>query len=134
MLKSLKTHKNKDLIKKELSGYSGIYTLINNPTLDIYVGSGTNLFKRIQSYLLPSYLNSNKYNSIIQNALNKYGYGEFTLLILEPYSSNNLDKGFKNFLFSREQHFIDILNPKYNILKFAGSSLGHKPSEETRKK
>ena len=32
---------------------------------------------------------------------------------------------------TREQHYINILNPEYNILKFAGSSLGHKHSEET---
>jgi len=100
---------NKDLIRKELSDNSGIYAFVNNQTLDIYVGSGTKVYKRIQSYLLPSYFNFNKYNSIIQNALSKYGYEEFTLLILEIYSSNNLDREFRKFLFSREQHFIDIL-------------------------
>jgi group I intron endonuclease len=34
----------------------------------------------------------------------------------------------------REQYYIDILKPKYNILQTAGSSLGHKHTEETREK
>lgn len=29
-------------------------------------------------------------------------------------------------LLSKEQHYFDKLNPKYNILKIAGSSLNHK--------
>lgn len=34
----------------------------------------------------------------------------------------------------REQYYIDSLNPEYNILKMAGSRLGHKHSEETKAK
>jgi group I intron endonuclease len=33
--------------------------------------------------------------------------------------------------YEREQHYLDLLKPKYNILTKAGSSLGHKHSEET---
>jgi group I intron endonuclease len=32
---------------------------------------------------------------------------------------------------SREQYYLDLLNPEYNILKIAGSRLGFKHSEET---
>jgi group I intron endonuclease len=32
----------------------------------------------------------------------------------------------------REQYYIDLLKPEYNILKVAGSSLGHKHTEESR--
>jgi len=34
----------------------------------------------------------------------------------------------------REQYYIDLLEPEYNILKFAGSSLGHSHSELTKKR
>jgi group I intron endonuclease len=34
----------------------------------------------------------------------------------------------------REQYYIDLLRPKYNILKTAGSRLGHKHWEETKDK
>jgi hypothetical protein len=32
---------------------------------------------------------------------------------------------------SREQYYLDLLKPEYNILKIAGSSLGYKHSENT---
>ena len=34
----------------------------------------------------------------------------------------------------REQYYLDLLKPKYNILKTAGSSLGYPHSEEAKKK
>lgn len=39
----------------------------------------------------------------------------------------------KNQLLQREQHYINILNPEFNILKIAHSRLGHKVSENTKK-
>jgi len=35
-------------------------------------------------------------------------------------------------IFSREQHFFNLLSPEYNIQKIAGSSLGQKRSEVTK--
>lgn len=37
----------------------------------------------------------------------------------------------KDILLEREQYYLNILNPAYNILKIAGSNAGHKQSEET---
>jgi hypothetical protein len=37
----------------------------------------------------------------------------------------------KNSLILREQYYINLLNPSYNILKTAGSRLGFKCSKET---
>lgn len=34
----------------------------------------------------------------------------------------------------REQYFLDLLKPQYNILKTAGSLMGFQHSEETKKK
>jgi group I intron endonuclease len=59
----------------------------------------------------------------ISKALIKYGYSNFTLEILEFCDPSNA--------ILREQHYIDILKPEYNILKTAGSSLGYTHTEET---
>lgn len=58
---------------------------------------------------------------LICKSLLKYGYSKFRLEILEYCDRSDLIK--------REQHYIDILKPKYNILKLAGSSLGYKHDE-----
>src|SRR4051794_20615442 len=62
----------------------------------------------------------------ICNALLKYGYSKFSVEILEYCDSMDLIK--------REQYYIDLLKPEYNILKIAGSRLGSIHSEETRAK
>ena len=67
-----------------------------------------------------------KSNMIINKALLKYGYSYFILEILEYCEPENV--------VSREQYYIDLLKPEYNILKTAGSLLGFKHSEVTRNK
>ena len=64
-----------------------------------------------------------KHNTAIHNALLKYGYSNFTLDILEYC------EGVDPIL--REQFYLDLLKPEYNILQQAGSSLGFKHSEKT---
>jgi group I intron endonuclease len=59
----------------------------------------------------------------INKALVKYGYSDFSLLILE-YCEPDL-------CIEREQYYIDLYKPEYNILKLAGSSLGYTHTEET---
>ena len=81
--------------------------------------------KSIKNYLNLSYLKS-KENFIISRALIKYGYSNFSLTILEYCDKSELLK--------REQYYLDKLGPQYNILKIAGSSLGHTLSEETKTK
>lgn len=53
-------------------------------------------------------------------AISKYGLNNFTLEILEYCS--------KNIAIEREQFYLDLLKPEYNILKKAGSRLGLKHS------
>jgi len=65
---------------------------------------------------------------MIYNALLKNGYSNFTLKILEYCDATQAD------LLKREQYYIDKLNPEYNILKTAGTSLEFKHSDETRVK
>jgi group I intron endonuclease len=61
--------------------------------------------------------------SRISNSLLKYGYTNFSLDILE-YCKSSL-------LIIREQYYLDLLEPEYNILKIANSRLGIKHSPET---
>jgi group I intron endonuclease len=60
---------------------------------------------------------------MIYRALLRYGYSNFSLEIMEFCEASQA--------VVREQHYLDLLNPEYNILKIAGSSLGKKHSEET---
>jgi hypothetical protein len=64
-----------------------------------------------------------KDNSRIYRALLKHGYSNFNLEILEYCN--------KESLINREQYYIDLLKPEYNICKIAGSMLGFKHSEKT---
>jgi group I intron endonuclease len=63
---------------------------------------------------------------LISRALKKYGHENFSIEILEYCSVENLLK--------REQYYIDLSKPEYNILQKAGSSLGYKHTEETKAK
>ena|SRR5947209_7562755 len=60
---------------------------------------------------------------LIYKTLLRYGYSNFTIEILEYCDSEKC--------IEREQYYIDLLKPEYNILKRAGSSLGFKHTEET---
>ena len=62
----------------------------------------------------------------INKALLKYGYSGFQLEILEYCEPSDV--------IDREQYYIDLLVPEYNILKIAGSSLGYKHLDEAKAK
>ncbi|KAF3937050.1 hypothetical protein ABW19_dt0203323 [Dactylella cylindrospora] len=61
---------------------------------------------------------------LINKALIKYGYSQFSLEILEYCKPKEC--------LEREQYYIDFLKPEYNILKVAGSLLGFKHLEATK--
>lgn len=84
------------------------------------MGSGLNLFKRLGDYYNKSELIRNP--RPIHAALLKYGYENFQLEILEYCRADEL--------VVREQFYLDLLDPEYNILKHAYSLLGFKHSEE----
>jgi group I intron endonuclease len=63
---------------------------------------------------------------LIYKALLTHGFDNFTLEILEYCNPSDL--------INREQHYIDLLKPEYNILKIAGSRLGAKHSDEVKGK
>lgn len=107
---------------KIIENKSGIYRWINIETGEKYIGSAVNLSRRLAEYYSLSQLL--KSNMRIKRALLKYGYSKFSLEILE-YCDN------PSSVLKKEQHYIDLLQPEYNILKIAGSSLGYKHTEDT---
>lgn len=114
----------KDQVLKDNKDQSGIYRWVNNLNGKTYVGSGVNLAKRLGSYYNNNELNRN--SRPIKDALLKYGHKNFTLEILEYCP--------KAKLIAREQFYLDLLIPDYNVLKYAYSLLGFKHSQESIEK
>lgn len=108
-------------ISKDMKNKTGIYCWYNNINGNFYIGSATDLRNRINDYFQPSYYKDKK-NLIIIRAILKYGIGNFSLIILEYTTVENL--------LEREQHWLDKLNPEYNTLERAGNSQGYKQTPE----
>jgi group I intron endonuclease len=117
------TNVNSEKLKilKYNRGKAGVYRLMNLVNGNSYIGSSIDLGKRLRCYFITKHLKGNK--MVISKALLKYGYINFSLEILE-YCEQSL-------VITREQYYMDLLEPEYNILKFAGSRLGFKHSTET---
>jgi group I intron endonuclease len=113
-------------ILKDNKGRSGVYMWTNNINGKRYVGSSINLGKRLSSYYNFDFLSKPQHKMLIYKALLKYGYSQFKFEILEYCDPSKL--------IEREQYYIDLLKPEYNVLKIAGSSLGAKHSEEAKAK
>jgi group I intron endonuclease len=128
----------KENLKLNIKNKKGIYQLVNLISGKSYVGSSVNLNRRLNEYLNPLYLNRNlkKGNSVIINALLKYGYINFGIKILEfiEFEPNLSKSERKNIILSKEQYFIDLIKPEYNINLTAGSNFGRIYSEEVKRK
>nr|QCW06955.1 hypothetical protein [Drechslerella brochopaga] len=114
-------------IISENKGRSGVYHWVNLENGKSYIGSSVNLGRRLQHYYSMGFLllQVKKNKSMIYRALLKYGYSKFNLKILEYCEPDKC--------LEREQYYIDLIKPEYNILKIAGSSLGYVYSIEVRK-
>jgi len=119
---------DKSNILKENKRKSCIYRWINLITGKSYIGSAKCLSVRLNTYYSTSKLKKSleRGSSAIHSALLKYGYGKFKLEILE-YCEVDV-------LISREQYYLDILKPEYNICKIAGSTSGKVHSKSTKEK
>lgn len=104
---------------------AGIYEIRNQINGNCYIGSTARLEKRWREHLnqLRRQQHPNRY---LQAAFDKYEEGAFIFSILENAKSQ--------MLLAREQHYLDMLKPKYNIAPVAGNSLGCRRSPETCKR
>jgi len=92
----------------------GIYRLRNTLNNCCYVGSSCDLKGREHSHRY--HLNKGNHHSIkLQRAWVKYGAESFVFEVIEDI--DNVDM-----LVNREQHFIDVLDSRYNICPNAGKS------------
>lgn len=100
---------------------SGIYQLEINDKY--YIGSAINLKRRLSQHLTELRCQRHK-NIHLRRAFNKYKIIDFKILEIVL---------FKEHLVEREQYYIDTLKPYYNICRTAGSQLGFRHSEETKR-
>lgn len=104
---------------------SGVYEIKNTENGHRYVGSSVNIGKRWGEHA-NDLRNNSHHSEHLQRAWNKYRADAFEFRILvycEPFE-----------LLRYEQAFINRLNPEYNCSHIAGSTLGFRHSNETKKK
>jgi group I intron endonuclease len=122
-------------INKDNKHKSGIYLIFNNINDKYYIGSA--ITNRINSRFRSHCLNKTGGSLLLNRAINKYGLENFTFYILEYYPGFVHKEDLKKAhlaLLKIETNYINLLNPEYNILTIAGSSLGFKHSKETIEK
>lgn len=102
---------------------SGIYKILNTKNGKCYIGSAVRLTTRFNTH--KSKLRLNKHpNKHLQSAHNKYTAWHFEYMILEYCE--------KDKLLEREQSWIDILKPEYNVRKKAESNTGINFGKQTK--
>ncbi len=110
---------------------SGIYGIINKVDSKIYIGSAVDLYSRYHGHL-HHLKNNNHRNKHLQHAWNKFGQSNFNFVIL------SIVKDVSN-LVAIEQVFMNVFyswnrSSGYNLDPIAGSKLGAKSSDKTKKK
>lgn len=106
------------------SKVTGIYQIQSKVHPDrVYIGSSVDINKRWKEHLYWLHRRGHHSPKLQRHFLK---YNDLIFTILETCVSDTL--------ISREQYYIDILNPYFNVCKIAGSVLGIKRSEETKHK
>ena len=114
----------KDQILSDNQNKSGIYMWTNNINNKKYIGSSESLRARFYKYFNQNHLLENNCMNICK-ALIKHDYSNFSLTILEYCD--------KDKCIEREDFYLSSLPHEYNILEKAGSRLGSKHSDDTKK-
>ena len=105
--------------------YTGIYKINNSANGKFYIGSSKDIVGRWNNHTKNLRMNKH-HSSYLQNAWNKYGADCFSWSLIEECE---LDR---DVLIAREQYYMDLLRPHYNMAPIAGSTLGHKASDSAR--
>lgn len=111
-------------------GVCGIYEIKNHATGKIYIGSAISIENRWRRHV-DSLVSGRHKNALLQASWNKHGKGAFSVSVLEVVAE-------KEDLLIREQYWLDAILPfpplGYNLYRIAGSPLGHKHKEATKRK
>lgn len=124
------TYLNSDTQKLDIlnqnQGKTGVYRWTSRESGKSYVGSSVDLKARLKNYFKISYLEGEFKikKSLIHRAILKHGSSGFSLDILKYCDVTALTE--------REQYYLDLFKPEYNIRKFAFSNLGLKHTEATK--
>ena len=110
----------------DLPATPGIYAIVNRVSQHVYVGSAKSLIHRKHHHLRDLKAGTHK-NHHLQRAYDCYGADAFLFGILEHVEH-------VEHLLTREQYYIDTVNPEYNIARTAGSNLGMQFTPEHRAK
>lgn len=104
----------------------GIYKITCTVNGRVYVGSSINVIERKCQHF--SLLRKGSHPSkFLQNSFNKYQEENFEFELIEGVID-------KSILESREQFWIDEINPKFNLRRIAKSNAGYIHSDETKAK
>lgn len=114
VVKYINVDLDKSFIYEENINKSGVYRLVNNINGKSHVGSSISLTNSFSIYYSLDALKKVKGSIIIYRALLKYGHENFSLDILEYCESS--------MLIEREQYYIDLLKPEYNIKVISSKS------------
>lgn len=116
-----------NLKRKDLQ-FNGVYKITNIVNNKIYIGScssKTFLYERLKHHE-QDLINNKHCNKYLQRAFNKYKIDNFYYEIIEVCNSENC--------IEKEQYWINLLKPHYNLCKKAGSSFGVICEQETKDK
>lgn len=110
---------------KFLKALTGVYAVVNLKNGKMYVGSsGVSIYRRLMSHLF-----GNKGSRIVFKAISIYGISNFAFVVLEVVQGNTRkDKR----VLTREDYYITLLIPEYNLAPQASSNLGIKKTPEQR--
>lgn len=109
--------------------WAGIYKIQSKLKPErCYVGGSKKLQRRIWRHRTELMCNKH-YNIKLQRHVNKYGFDDLSFEVLEKFEFVS-----KEHLLKREQYYLDLIKPCFNVLITAGSPEGITLSKETRKK
>lgn len=104
---------------------SGVYKIVNLTNNKIYIGSSRDLGSRRSGHFCD--LKNQVHHCVyLQRVYNKLTEEDFSFEVIE-FCKEDL-------LIEREQYWIDLLKPEYNICQIASSTLGFHHSEEAKEK
>ncbi len=111
-------------IEQGLKQIAGIYIIRNLINKNTYIGSSINLYNRAYTYRCLAKKNK-IHNKHLQNAINKYGLDNFEFCKIEAINIENLKPIEINcLLLKREQYYINLIRPIYNIRSIVDRNIG----------